>query len=361
MNEIASDDQDLILRTSCRAIDEATPVDLPRPHLGMSQIGNPDERTLWLSFRWSLPNDFEPRVRRIFRLGHLLESEVIFLLSRIEGAIVHDRDPQTGKQFTFSFVDGHFGGSMDACMLGVPEAPKTWHVVEIKSVSAKRFNELLKIGVKEWSHEYYAQMQCYMAASGMDRALFVAYCKDDSRIYTERVRPEPMFWPGMLAKAERIITAEEPPASIYKDTADYEAKKVGAVHPVYWGWELPAPNCRNCRFSAPVAAGKWDCDFHRKTISTDEQRAGCPNHNFIPALMPKPALIRETYSDCVEYEIDGVRIWNAEAMAAAVHDDVYSSSELHHMSKSGLSALVKDVAFKDIRTAFDASVVGGPI
>ena len=39
-----------------------------RPYLGMSQIGNPDERMLWLNFRWCLPpNKFEPRVSRILR------------------------------------------------------------------------------------------------------------------------------------------------------------------------------------------------------------------------------------------------------------------------------------------------------
>ena len=45
-----------------------------RPYLGMSQIGNPDERMLWLNFRWCLPpNSFEPRVSRILDLGQQLE------------------------------------------------------------------------------------------------------------------------------------------------------------------------------------------------------------------------------------------------------------------------------------------------
>ena len=31
-----------------------------RPYLGMSQIGNPDERMLWLNFRWCLePTNFD--------------------------------------------------------------------------------------------------------------------------------------------------------------------------------------------------------------------------------------------------------------------------------------------------------------
>ena len=351
-----AENEDLILNTTIRSIDENTPSDLHRPHLGMSQIGKPDDRALWLSFRWSLPDDTSARVRRIFRLGHLIEAEVIELLSRIPGAKVIDRVPGTGQQFNFIYVDGHFGGSMDACMLGVPEAPKTWHVIEIKTVNGKRFKELQKSRVEAFSPEYYAQMQCYMGASGMERALFVAYCKDTSELYTERLHAKKIEFSGYLARAERIIMAIEPPSSIYKDADDFEAKKAGATSRVYWGQELPPPNCRNCRFSSPVSGGQWDCDFHRKTISIDDQRKGCANHNYMPCLMPKPAMHIKTYADCVEYEIDGIKFWNAESIAGAVHEDVYNSAELHHMSKSDLASLTKDKAFSDIREKFSATV-----
>ena len=57
----------------------------PRPYLGMSQIGNPDERMLWLNFRWCLePTNFEPRISRILDLGNLLEDQIVDYLKRIE-------------------------------------------------------------------------------------------------------------------------------------------------------------------------------------------------------------------------------------------------------------------------------------
>jgi hypothetical protein len=349
-----TDDEDLITATTARAIDDAMPAELPRPHLGMSQIGKADDRALWLSFRWSLPDDIEPRVRRIFRLGHVIETGVLELLARIPGAKVLDRDPKTGQQFRFEFIDGHFGGSTDACMLGVPEAPKTWHVVEIKTVNSKRFKELQKVGVEEWSQEYWAQMQCYMGASGMDRALFVAYNKDTSEIYTERVRADKMAFSGYLARAERIIMADKPPLSVYSGPDDFEAKKHGATSLAYWGKELPPPNCRNCVHSSPGAAGLWDCDKHLK-LKVETQRKGCPDHLYIPEMVP--AHLIESWPDAAEYAtIDGgVRFYNVESDKAHLADHCYDSRELEALTKDGkLSDRLADVGLLDMQKTFDA-------
>ncbi len=351
-----ADEENLILNTTARAIDEHTPKELSRGHLGISQIGKPDDRALWLQFRWSLPDDPEPRVRRIFRMGHALEAEIIELLSCIPGVTVHDRDPQTGKQFRFEYLGGHFSGSMDGCIKGIPEAPNTWHVLEIKTVNAKRFKELCKVGVEAWSIEYFAQMQCYMAASGMERALFVAYNKDTSEIYTERCKASKMEFDGYLAKAERIIEATEPPASIYSGPEDFEAKKHGATHPVYWGKELPAPNCRNCRHARVMPS--WACQFHGlERMSIEQQRKGCDSHNYLPSLMPESVMVRE-YSDCVEYRCGTSVFWNALEGAGAFTDPVYSSKELHHMSRFGLGAALADPVISGIRGEFRAEVVG---
>ena len=37
-----------------------------RQHLGMSGIGDDDERKSWLNFRWSLPSPFKGRMLRLF-------------------------------------------------------------------------------------------------------------------------------------------------------------------------------------------------------------------------------------------------------------------------------------------------------
>ena len=54
--------------------------------------------------------------------------------------------------------------------LGLLEAPKTWHVVEFKTHSAKSFRELAAKGVAEAKPQHWAQMQVYMHLTGITRA-----------------------------------------------------------------------------------------------------------------------------------------------------------------------------------------------
>ena len=233
-----------------------------------------------------------PRTLRIFQLGNAIEAELARFLRQVPGVELHTESGD-GSQFGFRYLGEHFAGSMDSAILGVPEAPKTWHVWESKSVSHKRFADLVKKGVKEWSPEYYAQLQCYMGASGMDRALFMAYDKDDSSIHVERVHREPMFWEGMLAKAERIITTYDAPASSFKDRTWFEAKFMSEdAQAIYWGDRLPRPNCRNCRFceaDLEDEAAVWHCHWWKDDRDLVQQFNGCDDHQFLTCFMSEIA------------------------------------------------------------------------
>ena len=120
---------------------EATRGDGFRDHLGASLIGKPCERALWYDFRWITPATFPGRILRLFETGQLEEARLVRNL-RATGATVLDVDPETGRQFRVEAVGGHFGGSLDAVAIGLIEAPKTWHVVEFKTHSARSFHEL---------------------------------------------------------------------------------------------------------------------------------------------------------------------------------------------------------------------------
>ena len=323
-----------------------------RGHLGMSQIGKADTRTLWLQFRGCLPEEHSPRTERIFRLGDAIEQELVRYLRQIPGVELHTTDPD-GRQFRFAYFGGHFGGSMDGAIHGIPEAPKTWHVFEAKSVAAKRFNDLEKKGVQAWSQEYFAQLQCYMGASGMERALFVAYCKDDSRIHAERVRFEPMTWDGLLAKAQRLLEADTPPASSYRDPSWYEAKWMPPITAaVYWGERLPpVAHCRNCRFSAPDLRSEdlgahWLCSMAGEEIPAAVVPKGCQWHQWIHALCPLPVV--EADATRTVYALpDGRQIANGA--------DDYRSQELAEASKNNF--MVLDPIGDAIHQTFDARLV----
>jgi hypothetical protein len=358
-----NDEEELFQNTTAQAIDAHMPRDESRGHLGMSQIGKEDARSLWLSFRWSLPNDYSARTLRIFAMGNLIEDEIIRLLRNIPGVELHDKDAD-GKQFRFAEIGGHFCGSMDGAIRGIPEAPKTWHVFEAKSVSGKRFADLQKKGVKEWSPEYYGQLQSYMRCTGMERALFVAYCKDNSELYIERVKYDAQHAEALLIKAERIITATEPPASSWPNEQWYESKFLGEdARAIYWGKRLPSPNCRNCRFSEPDTKGNdsnWYCNLPSLVTYQDIpyklQKKGCEMHNFIPALVPAKCV--SLNDESAEYRtIDGHWFMNSHGYQLGAQ--AYTSWELEHLSKTGLdrdNLANPDIQF--IRSEFDATIIG---
>jgi hypothetical protein len=359
-----NDEEELFKDTTLQAIDAHMPRDESRGHLGMSQIGKEDARSLWLSFRWSLPNDYSARTLRIFSMGNLIEDEIIRLLRNIPGVELHDKDAG-GNQFRFAEIGGHFCGSMDGAIRGIPEAPKTWHVFEAKSVSLKRFTDLQKKGVREWSSEYYGQLQSYMRCTGMERALFVAYCKDNSELYIERVKYDAQRAEALLIKAERIITATEPPASSWPNENWYESKFLSEdARAIYWGKRLPSANCRNCRFAKPDTKGtgaKWLCHHPHFSNGTDNlpldlQKSGCEMHNFIPALVP--AKLVGTHDNEVEYVTnDGLEFLNSHGYQLGAQ--AYTSWELEHLSKTGLdrdNLANPDIQF--IRSEFDATIIG---
>lgn len=223
-----------------------------RPHLGASQIGKSCERALWYDFRWATPARFPGRILRLFETGQLEEARLVRNLRRT-GATVLNVDPETGRQWRVEAHDGHFGGSLDAVALGLLEAPKTWHVVEFKTHALKSFRELVARGVVEAKPQHAAQMQVYMALTGLTRALYVAVCKDTDDLHVERVRADRKQAERLLAKARRIIEAARPPARISEDPAWWECRFCDH-HAVCHDVAAPAVTCRSCLHATPVYA-----------------------------------------------------------------------------------------------------------
>ena len=257
-----------------------------RPHLGASQIGRPCDRELWYGFRWAKPKDWGARMLRLFARGQREEAVFVKLL-RDAGITVHEVDPATGQQFRFALVGGHFGGSMDSAAHQIPEAPKTWHVCEFKTHNDKSFTLLKRDGVQKAKPEHWMQMQCYMGASGMDRALYLAVNKDTDELWAERLHFSQDAFDSALARATRIINAPTPPARISDDAGWYQCKFCDFADICHRA-QVPQPNCRTCAHSTPEmdGLGNWSCARNlNMSIPVEFQRTGCPDHAFIPALL----------------------------------------------------------------------------
>jgi len=231
--------------------------DWRRAHLGASAIGDPCERRLWYDFRWFTAPDFSGRILRLFRRGQNEEVTIVADL-RLAGVTVSE-GPSEGKQWRFNKFGGHYGGSMDAAILGLHEAPKAWHVGEFKTHNRKSFDSLLKNGVQKSKERHYAQMQAYMHNFGMKRAVYVAVCKDTDRYYLERVNYDKYFAGELEDKARRVIFADSPPPKL-SERPDYYACKwcdhYGICHQNVHAEER---NCRTCVSSSADEDGSWRC------------------------------------------------------------------------------------------------------
>lgn len=274
-----------------------------RVHLGASLIGKDCERALWYDFRWVTPARHSGQLLRLFETGQREEARLVQNLRRI-GATVLEVAPDTGRQFRVEAHGSHFGGSLDGVALGLQEAPKTWHVLEFKTHSAKSFADLVAKKVRESKPLHYAQMQIYMYLIGLTRAMYLAVNKDTDDLYVERVEADPDFARRLLDKAGRVIFAMTPPPRISEDPCWYQCRLCDHA-PVCHGGQTAAVNCRTCLDATPVEGG-WRCERHAKSLSETDQRRGCPSHLYLPPLVPGEQV--DAGENWVEYRFaDGTR------------------------------------------------------
>ncbi len=295
--------------TSCPTRDaifaayEADTSDGFRSHLGASLIGKECERALWYDFRWTTKAKFPGRVLRLFETGHLAEARLVQNLRRT-GATVLEVDPETGRQFRVQAHGGHFGGSLDGVAINLLEAPKTWHVLEFKTHSAKSFADLAAKHVRQSKPQHFAQMQIYMWLTGLTRALYVAVNKDNDDLYIERVELDTAVSARLLEKAQRVIFAATPLPRISEDPSWYQCRLCDHAE-VCHGKQAAEINCRTCLHATPIDGG-WHCARHNKSLTEVDQRTACTHHLYLPPLVPGRQV--DAGEGWVEYEFaDGVR------------------------------------------------------
>jgi len=242
-----------------------------RYHFGCSMAGHECERYLWLTFRWAKDEQFPGRILRLFERGQNEEGQVVKWLRGI-GCVVHS----TEEDQVFVNLGSHVGGSIDGIIdSGVPEAPTKKHLLEIKTHSKKSFDDMVKNGCFKSKPMHYAQQQLYMMATGIDRSLYLAVCKDDDRVYAERVKLDPEYAEKMLERSQRIATQDELPPPLSEDPSWWKCKFCH-LHGFCHGEEkIENRNCRTCRYSSALDDGSWFCVYHNGPIAQEYQQEGC--------------------------------------------------------------------------------------
>lgn len=253
-----------------------------RPHMGASVLGHPCDRWLWLSFRMAVVEKFPGRILRLFRRGQTEEAQVVSDLRAIGMSV-----QKTGANQSRVDFGCHVSGSIDGIIeSGVPEAPKTPHVLEIKTHGKKSFESLLKDGVEKSKPMHFVQMQMYMAGMKFDRALYLAVCKDDDRIYTERVKLDKTVANKGVERGHRLVKADRLPPPISTDPTWFECRFCAAHEFCHKTKLTKEVNCRTCTYSSANEDGTWSCLEYDVKLDFENQKAGCEAHVLHPDLVP---------------------------------------------------------------------------
>jgi len=277
----------------------------PRPHMGASILGHACDRWIWLSFRLAVRQQFPGRVLRLFRRGHNEEATIMEDLAMI-GVEFSKRQARVD-------FGSHVSGSIDALIEGgVPESPTKRHIAEFKTHNKRSFDQLEKDGVKKTKPEHWAQMQIYMAGTMIDRALYVAICKDDDRYYTERIKFDKEAAEKLVARGKRLALADEMPPPLSTDPTWYQCRFCPAHDFCHVSKLSREINCRTCAHSTAKDDSTWRCERHDADgIPFDYQIKGCDAHTLHPDLVPWK--VKDGPKEwTLIYEIDGVDVPNGE-------------------------------------------------
>lgn len=180
-----------------------------RSYLGASALGDECDRRIQYQSEGLVPDHpSQPRMRRIFERGHLLEARAAGEL-QAAGFGLQRHDPQ-GEAFGFTALGGRFQGHIDGRLVEAPVAmtlPALW---EHKALKAEAWRKVAGKGVAIATPKYAAQVAIYQAYLGLPApALFTATNADTMEMHHELVAFDAGLAQRMSDRAVRIVKATQ--------------------------------------------------------------------------------------------------------------------------------------------------------
>lgn len=256
-----------------------------RKHLGASVIGRPCGRAIWYLFRWAKDEKFEGRLLRLFDRGEKEEARFFGYLRNI-GCEVWTH--QGEEQFHITDHMGHFGGSLDGVIRGIPEMPNEVILGECKTHNDKSFKKLTEAQVIEAKHEHFIQMQIYMRKLGFKHALYMATNKNDDDYHFEIIGLQPDVADRYIERAKMIIFSEMAPPRINNSPGWWQCTFC-VFKDICHNREVAEINCRTCAFSTPIEKKKWHCSCTTEGYVFREDNLilyqGCHRHIYHPDMI----------------------------------------------------------------------------
>lgn len=289
-----------------------------RAYLGASAIGDSCDRKLWYSFHWVKQGFIEAAGLRRINDGHRGEDVVASML-RLVPSIDLSTHKEDGTQHSFEDLGGHFRGNADGLISGLLQDPTTPYVWECKVVNETKFKKVstLKVAkgedeaLKHWDYVYYAQAQIYMHYFGTKWHYLTVGSPGVRDLDSIRTPYNQADAEGLIEKARRIIASPRPLARMSENPAWHECKWC-SFYGICHQDEMPQKkSCRTCLHSTAVPGGGWKCEHHAKTLTIEDQRAGCSAHLYIPDLIPGEQV--NSGLDWVEYLMKDGTVWIDQA------------------------------------------------
>ena len=235
-----------------------------RRYIGASAIGNECDANIAFNLR-GFPNVApDPQLKRIFKMGHIIEDVVLADLKRVEkrlGIEVQAVDVKTGQQFTYKAFGGHISCHTD----GIVVTNDSDMVLEIKSMNDSSFRSFVNRGVQRSHPHYFAQVQMYMGMSGRSDTLFIAYNKNRSVYHAEIVSFDEFEWASTKERINHIVRNEA--AKIARDRSDWRCKGCFKRDACWGKAEVPVA-CTSCQHAKASNDGGWFCTRHRKNAES---------------------------------------------------------------------------------------------
>ena len=201
--------------------------ELPRQHMGASQLGHACDRWLWLQFRHAVIERHSGRMLLLFRRGHEEESRIVAHLKKV-GISVNN----TGEdQISFDF-GCHVKGSCDGVIDGIKGFIEERLILECKTHSEKSFKDLKESGVKKSKPMHWVQCCVYGFGAGCKYALYFAVNKNTDEIYIEILDLDFDVAISAIARGKRIALAERMPEPMPGSDRSYFLCKMCPAHGV---------------------------------------------------------------------------------------------------------------------------------
>jgi hypothetical protein len=236
-----------------------------RSHLGASVIGKKCARSIWYGWRWAKKPKFSARILRLFNRGHSEEARFIASLLSI-GCQVYQQDAN-GNQYRISDFGGHYGGSGDGVVIGIPDLPAGVPcLAEFKTHGEKSFLKLKKEGVQVSKPEHYVQMTTYMAKMNLPYALYGAVNKNTDEYYMEIVVSNTYVSDEYTDRARTIIFMKQAPPQLPNASPGlYDCKYCDQIDICHYNAPM-AHNCRTCMWAEPQMDGTWECASQQRRL-----------------------------------------------------------------------------------------------